>query len=106
MTEDAIYPDTHMWEAFQYLNNVTKLDFACYQKSWNWEYIRQPPGTLFPSVTNLRLSGVMYRQIVESIFSSIDLSRLQCLSIDNLQDPGRSRDEYPFHVTRRAWQNT
>ena len=95
MTTDAVYPDTHMWESFQKMTNVTKLDLGCYQETWDWVYLRQPPPVLFPSVTDLRLSGVMYRQIVETIFDSITLSNLEHLSLDNLQDPGQSGDEYP-----------
>ena len=96
MTKDAIYPDTRMWEAFRSMANVTKLDLACFQETWDWAYLRQPPSVLFPAVTDLRLSGVMYRQIVEAIFNSVNLSNLEHLSLDNLQDPGRSGDEYPY----------
>ena len=57
---DAIYPDTHLWQVFKLLTNVTKLDFACFQTSWDWVYLRQPPDVLFPAVTDLRLSGLWY----------------------------------------------
>ncbi|KAL8787484.1 MAG: hypothetical protein Q9195_007731 [Heterodermia aff. obscurata] len=109
MTKDAVYPDTQMWAAFQSMTNVTKLDLACYQETWDWVYLRQPPGVLFPSVTDLHLSGIMYRQIVETIFNSVDLSNLEHLSLDNLQDPGRSGDEYPYKRSRNGaanWDST
>ena len=47
-------------------------------------------------MVDLRLSGVMYRQIVETILGSVNLSKLEAMFIDNLQDPGHSRDKYPF----------
>lgn len=96
MTQDAVYPDTHMWKAFQNLSNVTKLDLSCYQETWDWKYLRQPPKSLFPAVTELRLSGIMYGQIVETIFDSIEAARLEHLLLDNLQDPGRSGNKYPY----------
>ena len=109
MTKDAVYPDTQMWKAFQSMTNVTKLDLACYQETWDWEYLRQPPGVLFPAVTDLRLSGIMYRQIVEAIINSINLSNLEHLSLDNLQDPGRSGNEYPYKRSQNGaanWNST
>ena len=105
MTKDAVYPDTYMWDAFKNLSNVTKLDLACYQEIWDWEYLRQPPEVLFPVVRDLRLSGVMYRQIVEIIFKSIDPSALERLSLDNLQDPGRSGDKYPHQRSANGAAN-
>ena len=105
MTKDAVYPDTQMWKAFQSMTNVRKLDLACYQETWDWVYLRQPPGVLFPAVTDLRLSGVMYRQIVEAIFNSISVSNLEHLSLDNLQDPGRSGDEYPYKQSKNVAAN-
>lgn len=113
---DAIYPDTHMWEVLKLLTNVTKLDFACFQTSWDWDYLRQPPDVLFPAVTDLRLSGVMYRQIVETVLQSLDLAKLESLAIDNLQDPGhigiefqdpgRIRIEYPYLRLWSSWSES
>ena len=105
MTKDAVYPDTHMWKAFQCLNNVTKLDLACYQDTWDWEYLRQPPDILFPAATDIRLSGIMYRQIVETIFGSIDMSRLEHLSLDGLQDPGHFKDQHPYRLPSNGAAN-
>ena len=101
LLRDAIYPDTHIWTAFQKLSNVKRLDLACHLNDWHWDYLRQPPDILFPAATSARLSGIMYRQTVEVIFRSIDLSCLDHLDLDNLQDPGRSHDRYPFH--RPKW---
>ena len=109
MTKDAVYPDTQMWKAFQSMTNVTKLDLACYQETWDWVYLRQPPRVFFPAVTNLCLSGIMYRQIVESIVNSVNLSHLEHLSLDSLQDPGRSGDEYPYKRSTNGaanWNST
>lgn len=99
VTKDAVYPDTHMWNAFKSLSNVNKLDLACHQETWDWDYLRQPPKELFPAVTDLRLSGIMYRRIVETILNCINPSKLEHLSLDNLQDPGRSGEEYPYRCS-------
>lgn len=97
--KDVIYPDTKLWAAFQKFTAVTKVDLACYQESWDWTYLRQPPPILFPAATDIRLSGLMYRQIVEAVLNPVNLPNLESISIDNLQDPGFTKDEYPFQET-------
>ena len=94
-TSDAIWPDTHMWDAFKTFTNVTKLDLACYQKTWDWAYLRDPPSPLFPAATNIRLSGIMYPEVVMAILHPTNLSKLEHLSLDNLQDPGPCNGTWP-----------
>lgn len=94
-TLDAVWPDTHMWDAFKTFTNVTKLDLACYQKTWDWAYLRDPPSPLFPAATHIRLSGVMYPEIVNAILHPKSLSTLEHLSLDNLQDPGPCHGTWP-----------
>ncbi len=84
----VVSPDTHIWDAFKTFTNVTKLDLACYREKWGWAYLRNPPSPLFPAATHIRLSGVMYPEIVSAILHPASLSRLVHLSFDNLQDPG------------------
>ena len=90
--------DEQMWQVFQRLTNVTRLDLGCYQESWEWDYLRSPPQHLFPNASDIRLSGIMYRQIVTAVLCSNSLSKLQRLTIDNLQDPGNWKNLYPFRV--------
>lgn len=92
----ATPPDTLMWEAFQQLNNVKKLDLAFLHESFDESYLREPPSSLFANATNIRLSGVMYRQVVNSVLHSVDLSKLEHLAVDNLQDPGHIGLVYPY----------
>ena len=94
-TKDAVWPDTHMWDAFKTFTNVTKLDLACYQETWDWAYLRDPPSPLFPAATHIRLSGVMYPEIVMAILHPSSLSNLRHLSLDNLQDPGPCNCRWP-----------
>ena len=96
LSPKAVYPDTRLWSAFQILTNVTDLDLGCYHENWSWEYLQNPPATLFPSVTKLRLSGLMYPQIAENILRSVSLSSLTRLSLDNLQNPGHRHGIYPY----------
>lgn len=96
MVFKAVYPDTRMWEAFQRLNNVEKLDLAFLHESFDEAYLREPPNGLFASVTDLRLSGVMYRQVVNAILDFADLSKLGRLAVDNLLDPGHIGPVHPY----------
>ena len=93
--------DECLWHVFGTMSNVTTLDLCCLQDTWDWDYLRKPPEILFPSVTRLRLSGTMYRQIAETVVRSINLERLEELSFDNLQDPGYYRSIYPYCRTNR-----
>lgn len=94
-TRDAVWPDTHMWDAFKAFTNIKTLDLACYQETWDWAYLRDPPSPLFPAATHIRLSGVMYPEIVSAIIHSETVSNLEHLSIDNLQDPGPYGGKWP-----------
>ena len=94
--QNDIDPETQLWNAFLTFSNVTTVDLACYQKTWDWDYLRQPPPLLFPAATSIRLSGLMYRQVVEATLNSINLPRLKHLSFDNLQDPGFTKQKYPY----------
>ena len=47
----------------------------------------------------------MYPQIVETIFNSIELSRLDHLLLDDLQDPGRTGDKYPYRRSESSISN-
>ncbi len=94
-TRDAVWPDTHMWDAFKTFTNVTKLDLACYQETWDWAYLRDPPAPLFPAATHIRLSGIMYPESVMAILHPVGLSKLEHLSLDNLQDPGPCHGKWP-----------
>ena len=47
----------------------------------------------------------MYRQIVETIFNSIELSCLEHLLLDDLQDPGRTGDKYPYTRSETSVSN-
>ena len=96
MIYKAVPPDTRMWEAFQLLNNVKTLDLAYLHENFDRTYLREPPNSLFATATNIRLSGVMYRQVVNSILHSVDLPKLERLAIDNLQDPGHIGPVYPY----------
>jgi hypothetical protein len=98
MTFEAVPPDTRIWEAFQHLTNVKRLDLASLHESWDEVYLREPPTRLFASATNIRLSGVMYPHVVNSILSSIDVSKLGHLALDNLQDPGRTGHQFPYKM--------
>lgn len=93
--------DEHLWQVFGTMTNVRTLDLCCLQNMWDWDYLRKPPNILFPLVTRLRLSGIMYRQIVETIVRSINLERLEELSFDNLQDPGHYKHIYPYSRINR-----
>jgi len=98
-TRDAVWPDTHMWDAFKTFTNVTKLDLACYQETWDWAYLRYPPSPLFPAATHIRLSGTMYPEIVSAILHPGSVSNLEHLSIDNLQDPGPYGGRWPRNLS-------
>jgi len=74
--EDFGWADTQIWEAFERFKYVTKLDLACYQESWDWDYLRKPPKQIFSNAKDVRLSGIIYRQIVSIIIGSIDLLNL------------------------------
>ncbi len=93
--------DTRIWEVFQHLTNVDKLDLGSLHQSWDKPYLGLPPPGIFSTVTDLRLSGVMYRQVVFRIVESIDRSKLHSLELDNLQDPGLASDLYPHYRSRR-----
>jgi len=76
INEDFGWADTQIWEAFERFKYVTKLDLACYQESWDWDYLRKPPKQIFSNAKDVRLSGIIYRQIVSIIIGSIDLLNL------------------------------
>ena len=92
----AVPPDTQIWEVFQQLNNVRDLDLEFLHEGFDETFLREPPNKLFAAATNIRLSRVMYPQVVDSILQSVQLSKLRCLAIDNLIDPGHVGPVYPY----------
>lgn len=102
-TFKAVSPDTRMWEAFQLLTNVQQLDLCSLHRRWDDLYLRTPPPKLFSTIEQLRLSGVMYCQTVNSILNSINLSNLKSLDLNALQDPGRFKDKVPGNLNQPGY---
>ena len=92
---DAVWPDMQIWNAFKTFTNVINLDLACYQTTWDWAYHRNPTSPLLLAATHIRLSGVMYSEIVMAILHPANLSKLRHLSLDNLQDPSPCSGKWP-----------
>lgn len=99
----AVSPDTRIWEAFQHLTNVQDLDLCSLHNSWDELYLRTPPPNLFSTIRQLRLSGVMYRQMVNCILDSINTSNLKSLELSALQDPGRFKDKVPGNLNQPGY---
>lgn len=99
----AVSPDTRMWEAFHHLTNVQQLDLCSLHRSWDNLYLRTPPPKLFSTIEQLRLSGIMYCQTVNSILDSINPSNLKSLDLSALQDPGRFIDKVPGNLNQPCY---
>jgi len=93
--------DYQLWAIFSRFDRVEKLDLAAIpspDKVWGcWEqYTVQIPPVLFPRVMDLRLMGRTPHKLVKTIFKSIDISLLRCLSLDYLQERGNLPDGSPM----------
>ncbi|KAF3020994.1 hypothetical protein E8E14_010152 [Neopestalotiopsis sp. 37M] len=85
--------DLQLWDVFERMKNVSRLDLASLREREERDmsdepYIRQFPPTLFPAVTDLRLVGWMHRGLVKTILSSLKTENLCSLTLDHLQDEG------------------
>jgi len=100
--------DYHTWDVFSRMERVETLDLAAIalDKSWD-DYCREPPPTLFPRVTDLRLVGWFPHKIVVNIFNSIDLSKLRALRLDSLQEEGRDSNGSPVSedFNKQHWED-
>lgn len=105
----AIEPDTRICEVFRHLTNVQNLDLCSLHDSRDNGYLCNPREKLFSAVTELRLGGLMYHSLVDSILNSINMPKLQSLDLNALQDQGRPKDSVlapcsphgiPIHILR------
>ena len=107
--EDALTEIDHqLWAIFSRFKSVEKLNLAALPQGKDGEpYIRQIPPLLFPSVTELRLTGWMPHKLVANIFNSINLPELQILSLDALQEEGSIPDGSPMpeHINKTYWSS-
>ena len=102
--------DYQLWKVLSGLVRVEKLDLAelpCPGNKHPEPYTHQIPPVLFPSVSDLRLTGWMPHKLVANIFSSINLSKLRTLSLDTLQEEGKYPDGTPMmeEINKQYWNS-
>ena len=80
------------WNLIPYLENVRSFDLADLSESWSSVFPRPSlsEGRYFPNASSVRLVGVMEPIITASILSTIDLSKLVRLELDNVQCCGKT----------------
>ncbi|CAG8961515.1 hypothetical protein HYFRA_00013866 [Hymenoscyphus fraxineus] len=91
--------DYQLWEVFSRLYKVKYLDLAVLRTERGLEYepyTRQPPSVFFPQVVELRLAGWIPQKIVVNILNPVDVSMLQFLALDELQEEGHIFDGFPI----------
>jgi hypothetical protein len=109
VNEDALAEmDYQLWTTFSRLTHVTRLDLASLRQDEILDpYVRQMPSLLFPHVTELRLTGWMHHSLVANILNSIDVAKLQSLSLDALQEEGQIPDGSPMpeEINKDCWNS-
>ncbi|KAH8590602.1 hypothetical protein B0O99DRAFT_301725 [Bisporella sp. PMI_857] len=100
--------DRQVWTVFSRLTNVESLDLASLaMEEIDDPYVRQIPSSLslFPRVTRLRLMGWIPHDLVGTILRSIDLSKLESLSLSMLQEEGKVPDGSPMpeNINKEGW---
>ncbi len=89
------YPETKIWDAFQYMVNVEKLDFASLH-AYCTPYLMQCPSSLFSSAISIRLLGRFSFRLASAILHSVDATKLEQLCLDDVQDWGQHADGTPM----------
>ena len=88
------YPETKIWDAFQSMVNVENLDFASLH-GYYAPYLMQCPSSLFSSAISIRLLGRFSFRLASAILHSVDATKLEWLSLDDVQDWGQHADGTP-----------
>ena len=92
------YPETKIWDAFWSMVNVEKLDFASLH-GYYAPYLLQCPSRLFSSAVSVRLLGRFSFRLASAILHSVDATKLEYLSLDDVQDWGQHADGMPISLS-------
>jgi hypothetical protein len=99
LTEDILQvPETKIWEAFENMANVQKLDLASLHGCCT-PYLMQCPSSLFSSAVSIRLLGRFPFRLASAILHSVDATKLQQLCLDDVQDWGQRADGTPMPLS-------
>lgn len=96
LAEDTLqFPETKIWNAFESMVNVEKLDLASLHVLCT-PYLAQCPSSLFSSSVSIRLLGRFSFQLASAILHSVDATKLKQLCLDDVQDWGQHTDGTPM----------
>ena len=92
------YPETKIWDAFQCMVNVERLDLASLHGCYTPD-LMQCPSSLFSSAILIRLLGRFSFRLASAILHSVDATQLEWLSLNDLQDWGQDADGTPMSLS-------